>query len=198
MKKNTMFSTLLAAMMLASTGGAKAESHLLYKDVKLVKRDAKKVEIRVNQPNGGAMNVELTDNQGISVYQGTVKSGENIVKLFDLNALPNGEYTLNCNNEAFWSVQRFQIKDGNVEINQNSYQEANAPAVKLNGQNRFEVVSKNALATTVTITNNTGEVMYDGKLTESTVFNLDRLTTGEYRFEFNVGNAAFRKYVSVK
>ncbi|MCU0339681.1 MAG: hypothetical protein MUE30_07340 [Spirosomaceae bacterium] len=198
MKKNTMLSTLFAAMMLASTGGAMAENHLLYKDVKLVKRDAKKVEIRVNQPKGGVMDVELTDNQGVSVYRGTVKSGENIVKLFDLNALPNGEYTLNCTNEAFWSVQRFNIKNGAVEINQDSYQEASAPTVKLYGQNRFEVVSKNALATTITITNNTGEVMYDGKLTEGTVFNLDRLTTGEYRFEFSVGQAIFRQYVSVK
>lgn len=193
-----MLSTLLAAMMLASTGGAMAENHLLYKDVKLVKRDAKKVEIRVNQLKGGIIDVELTDNQGTNVYKGTVKSGENIVKLFDLNALPNGEYDLKCSNAEFWSTQRFSIKNGNIEISENSYKEASAPAIESYAANRFEVVTANTHAVTVSIYDRSGELMYDGALSAANRFNLDRLLSGEYRFEFTVGDATFRKFVTVK
>ncbi|WP_298357647.1 hypothetical protein, partial [Runella sp.] len=67
MKKNTVLSTVLAAMMLATAGNASAETHLLTKDVKLVKRDTKKVEVKINQPNVGELDVKLKDIEGVTV-----------------------------------------------------------------------------------------------------------------------------------
>lgn len=124
MKKNTMLLSIFAAMFFVSTGNAMAESHLFTKDVKIVKRDAKKVEVRVNQPNVGILDVELRDKEGVLIYEGEIKGGENVATQFNLNALPSGEYTLNCFNNNFWSSQQLSISNGNIEINENSYKES--------------------------------------------------------------------------
>lgn len=200
MKKNTMLSTVLAAMMLATAGNAMAETHLLTKDVKLVKRDTKKVEVKINQPIVGKLDVQLTDNEGVVVYEGTLKGEEKVSTQLNLNALPNGEYALNCSNDNFWSSQRLTIKDGNLEINENSYQEALTPKIEAFAVNRFEVTTsnKNLADLGVTITNNKGEVIYEGYLSSGNRFNLSHLQTGEYAFEFTVANKSFKQFVKVK
>lgn len=200
MKKNTVLSTVLAAMMLATAGNASAETHLLTKDVKLVKRDTKKVEVKINQPNVGELDVKLKDIEGVTVYAGSIKGGENVSTQFNLNALPNGEYVLNCSNDGFWSSQHLSIKNGNVEINENSYQESLAPKVEAIALNRFEVTPllKNVADMAVAITNNTGELVYDGYLSSGSRFNLGHLPSGEYAFEFTIGDKTFKKYVKVK
>jgi hypothetical protein len=76
MKKNTVLSTVLAAMMFATAGNASAETHLLTKDVKLVKRDTKKVEVKINQPNVGELDVKLKDIEGVTVYEGSIKGAK--------------------------------------------------------------------------------------------------------------------------
>lgn len=200
MKKNTVLSTVLAAMMFATAGNASAETHLLTKDVKLVKRDTKKVEVKINQPNVGELDIKLKDNEGVTVYEGSIKGGENVSTQFNLNALPNGEYVLNCSNDGFWSSQHLSIKNGSVEINENSYQESLTPKIEVIGLNRFEVtpVTKNVADMAVAITDNTGELVYEGYLSSGSRFNLGHLPTGEYAFEFTVADKSFKQYVKVK
>ena len=200
MKKNTVLSTVLAAMMLATAGNASAETHLLTKDVKLVKRDTKKVEVKINQPNVGELDIQIKDNDGVTVYAGTIKGGENVSTQFNLNALPNGEYVLNCSNKGFWSSQHLAIKNGSVEINENSYQEALSPKVEGIGLNRFEVtpVNKNVADMGVSILDNTGALVYEGYLSSGSRFNLGHLPSGDYTFELTVADKSFKKYVKVK
>lgn len=200
MKKNTMLLSIFAALFFVSTGNAMAESHLFTKDVKIVKRDTKKVEVRVNQLNVGVLDVELKDKEGVLVYSGELQGGENVATQFNLNALPNGEYTLNCSNENFWSSQQLAITNGNVEINENSYKEALAPKVETIAINRFEVVTtnKNLADMEVTIADRTGEVVYNGYLSAASRFNLGHLPSGEYSFEFGVADKSFKQFVKVK
>lgn len=197
MKKNTMLSTVLAAMLLASTGGAYAESHLMSKDVKLVKRASKKIELRINQPQVGKLHVELKNEEGANVYAGMVENGENVVKLFDLNALPNGIYTLNCSNDIFWSSQQLSIKNGEINIEPATYEEITAPSIEQYATNRFKVNTTNA-TTKVSIYKLNGELVYEGSLSAGNHFDLNRLTTGQYRFEFNLNDIYFSKFVRVK
>ncbi len=200
MKKNTMLLSIFAAMFFVSTGNAMAESHLFTKDVKIVKRDAKKVEVRVNQQNVGVLDVELKDKEGVLIYSGEIKGGENVSTQFNLNALPNGEYLLNCSNNNFWSLQKLTIANGNVEINENTYQEVLSPTVESIALNRFEVTTnnKNVADLEVSIANRAGEVVYTGYLSNANRFNLNHLPTGEYSFEFTVANKSFKQYVNVK
>jgi hypothetical protein len=195
-----MLSTVLSAMMLATAGNAMAETHLLTKDVKLVKRDTKKVEVKINQPIVGKLDVQLTDNEGVVVYEGTLKGDDNVSTQLNLNALPNGEYTLNCSNDNFWSLQRLSIKDGNLEINDNSYQEALTPKIETIAPNRFEVITanKNLADLGVAITDLSGEVIYTGYLSSGNRFDLNKLPVGEYAFEFTVANKSFKQFVKVK
>ncbi|MFN4146473.1 MAG: hypothetical protein ACK4GN_11665 [Runella sp.] len=200
MKKNTMLSTVLAAIMFASAGSAMAESHLLTKDVKVVKRAAKKVEVRVNQPNTGTLEVVLKDNEGTTVHTGKIQGGENMVTLFNLNSLPNGQYTLSCANASFWSAQNLVIKNGEVEIVENTYQEAFKPSVEEIGNNRFAVTTfnKNVADMPVIISDLQGETLYSGYLSTANRYNLNNLPAGEYVFEFAVGDKSFKQYVKVK
>jgi hypothetical protein len=107
---------------------------------------------------------------------------------------------LNCSNDGFWSSQHLSIKNGNVEINENSYQESLAPKVESFALNRFEVtpVTKNIADMAVAITGSNGELVYDGYLSSGSRFNLGHLPTGEYAFEFTVADKTFKKYVKVK
>lgn len=200
MKKNTMLLSIFAALFFVSTENAMAESHLFTKDVKIVKRDAKKVEVRVNQQNVGVLEVELKDKEGVLIYAGEIKGGENVSTQFNLNALPNGEYMLNCSNDNFWSLQKLTIANGNVEINENTYQEVLPPTVENVALNRFEVKTnnKNVADLEVSIANRAGEVVYTGYLSNANRFNLNHLPTGEYSFEFTVANKSFKQYVNVK
>lgn len=200
MKKNTMLLSIFAAMFFVSTGNAMAESHLFTKDVKIVKRDAKKVEVRVNQPNVGILDVELRDKEGVLIYEGEIKGGENVATQFNLNALPSGEYTLNCFNNNFWSSQQLSISNGNIEINENSYKESLAPKVEMIAINRFEVstVVKNVADMEVIIADRAGEVVYKGYLSTASRFNLGHLPSGEYSFEFVVADKSFKQFVNVK
>lgn len=200
MKNNTMLSTVLAAMMMVSAGSAMAETHLLTKDVKLVKRDNKKIEVKVNQPNVGKLDVELKDKDGVVLYAGVIKGGENITTQFNLNALPNGEYLLNCSNAGFWSLQHLSIKNGSIEINEQSYQEAMTPKVEVFAANRFEVITanKNIADMAVAIVDNFGETVYSDYLSAGNKFNLSHLPTGEYTFELTVANKTFKQFVKVK
>jgi len=200
MKKNTMLSTVLAAMMMVSAGSAMAETHLLTKDVKVVKRDNKKIEVKVNQPNVGKLDVELKDKDGVVLYAGTIKGGENITTRFNLNALPNGEYLLNCSNADFWSLQQLSIKNGSIDINEDSYQEAVTPKVEAFAANRFEVTTsnKNVADMTVVITDTFGEIVYSNYLSAGSKFNMSHLPTGDYTFELTVANKSFKKLVTVK
>ncbi|AXE20910.1 hypothetical protein DR864_25800 [Runella rosea] len=187
-------------MFFVSTGNAMAESHLFTKDVKIVKRDAKKVEVRVNQPNVGILDVELRDKEGVLIYEGEIKGGENVATQFNLNALPSGEYTLNCFNNNFWSSQQLSISNGNIEINENSYKESLAPKVEMIAINRFEVstVVKNVADMEVIIADRAGEVVYKGYLSTASRFNLGHLPSGEYSFEFVVADKSFKQFVNVK
>ncbi len=200
MKKNTMLLSIFATLFFVSTGNAMAESHFLNKDVKIVKRDTKKVEVRVNQLNVGELDVELKDKEGVLIYTGSIKGGENVATQFNLNALPNGEYILNCSNNNFWSSQQLAITNGNVEINENSYQEVLAPKIEKLDINRFEVITanKNMADLGVSIVNRAGEVVYTGYLSYANRFNLSHLPSGEYAFEFTVADKSFTQYVKVK
>ena len=200
MKKITMLSTVFAAMMLATAGTASAETHLLTKDVKLVKRDTKKVEVKINQPNVGVLDVVIKDIDGVVVHEGIFEVNEGVSTQLNLNALPNGEYVMSCSNDNFWSAQTLFIKNGNVEIDENSYKEAVLPKVEAFAVNRFEVstTNKNVADMSVAISDLAGNSIYSGYLSAGSRFNLSHLPAGEYAFEFTVADKSFKKFVKVK
>jgi len=97
-------------------------------------------------------------------------------------------------------MQRLIIKDGNLTIVDDSYQEATMPVVENYATNRFSIklINKNVADMNVAIYDRTGEIVYTGYLSNASRFNLDKLPAGEYRFEFGIANASFTKYVKVK
>jgi hypothetical protein len=196
MKTFQTTATLLAAMMLTNATSVWAESHRLSNDTKVVKRSAKSVELRVNQPKSDELTVEIKDQQGVVVYSGAVTNPANATRIFDLQKLPNGLYFVVCSSGSFWSSQQFVV-NGQVEVVENSYQELQAPTIKTLGANRFEVLINNP-DVIVTITNRHGEVVYQDALAKGRVFNLDNMLSGDCRFDFNINNRYFTQFVSVK
>jgi hypothetical protein len=201
MKKNTVFSVLLAAALLATTGGSyAAKSHLKPNDVKLVKRDAKKVAIRVNTPTTAALDVTFSDLNGQVLYTGTIEGNLSNVKQLDLASLPNGEYVVTCDNADFWCSQRLTIEKGEVKIDEASYQEFAQPTLRTYGDNLFEVKPNvtNIADVAVTIVDNQNEVVYQGNLSQGRRFNLNRLPSGDYKFSFVAGSKELDQTVKIK
>jgi hypothetical protein len=197
MKTIKITATLLAAMMFANATSVLAESHHLLKDTKVVKRSAKSVELRVNQPKTDELTVEIIDLQGVIMYSGSVSNPASAIKVFDLQKLPNGLYFVVCSNSTFWSSQQLLVNGEQVEVVDNSYQELQTPTLRALEGNRFEVLSHNPNIF-VTITDRHGEVVYNDFLAKGRVFNLGNLLSGDCRFDFSINNRSFTQFVSIK
>jgi hypothetical protein len=197
MKKNTMLSTtLLAAVILASTGNADAKSHLDVK-VKLVKTQAKKLRVLTTENTQKNVNVTIQNEAGDVFYSGRVSGVENAGREFNLAALPDGAYVMNFSSESFFSTQRVNIQNGNLRIEEGSYQETTKPQFRAYGANHVEIMSDMA-DMSIVINDFRGEEVYRGSLAQGRHFDLSKLTNGQYQFVLTVQGYQFVETVTVK
>jgi|GEM_PF-6466119 len=187
--------TLLAAVILAHTGSVAAKSHLDVK-VKLVKTQAKKLRVLATETTNNNVNVTLQNEAGEVLYSGQVAGVENVGREFNLAALPDGNYAMNFSNDSFFCTQRVKIQNGNLTIEEGTYQELLKPQVKAYGLNRVEVMSDVANMQ-VRINDATGEEVYDGKIAQGRYFDLNLLGSGSYTFVFVVEGQTFTETINV-
>lgn len=197
MNKNTILSTtLFAALLLANTTGAEAKSHALDVKVKFVKTNAKKLRVMTNEINKNNLEVSLRNEAGDILYSGNLSVSQLESKQFDLTALPDGTYSLTVNGQAFYSTQRVKIQNGNLSIEADTYEEVLKPTLNVYGVNRLEVAGINA-GTYISIRDAYGEEVYHAMAGNSRRFDLSKLASGAYTFEFALDNKQFTETVNV-
>ncbi len=189
-----LLSTLAAAMLMTNATVSEARTHALDVKVKFVKSDSKKLRVVANQPNG-SLNVNLYNESGELLYSGQVQTIENLGKQFDLSALADGKYSLTVSGDTFSSTQRVVIKDGNLTIDTESYNETVKPEVKPLAKNQF-VIALN-VPTSITITDVYGEEVYSAVANESKRYDLNTLPSGKYVLTFVIGGSVFTETVTV-
>ena len=187
--------TLLAAVILAHTGSVAAKSHLDVK-VKLVKTQAKKLRVLTTETTNNNVNVTLQNEAGETLYSGQVTGVQNVGREFNLAALPDGNYAMNFSNDSFFGTQRVKIQNGNLAIEEGTYQEVLKPQVKTYGLNRVEVLSDVA-AMQVRINDAAGEEVYSGTIAQGRYFDLNLLGSGRYTFVFVVEGHEFTETINV-
>jgi hypothetical protein len=193
-KKIMLLSTLLTALLMTNATVSEARTHALDVKVKFVKSDSKKLRVVANQPNG-LLNVSLYNESGELLYAGQVQAIENLGKQFDLSALPDGKYSLTVSGSTFRSTQRVAIKDGNLLIDTESYNEVLKPEVKNWSKNQFVIVL--TVPTSITITDEYGEELYSAVANESKRYDLSTLPNGKYLLTFIIGDSQFTETVNV-
>ena len=197
MNKNTILSaTLFAALLLANTTGAEAKSHALDVKVKFVKTNAKKLRVMANEISKNNLEIILRNEAGEILYSGNVSAKQLEGKQFDLNALPDGTYSMTVNGQAFYSTQRVKIQNGDLIIEAGSYEEVLKPTLNVYAQNRVEVAGINA-GTYITIRDAFGEQVYGEMAGASRRFDLRNLASGAYTFAFALDNQQFTEIVNV-
>jgi hypothetical protein len=193
-KKIMLLSTLVAAMLMTNATVSEARTHALDVKVKLVKSASKKLRVVANQPSG-LLNVSLYNESGELLYSGQVQTIENLGKQFDLTALADGKYSLTVGGDTFNSTQRVVIKDGNLTIDTESYNETVKPEVKPLAKNQFIVAL--SVPTSITITDVYGEELYSAVVNESKRYDLSTLPSGKYVLTFVIGGSLFTETVNV-
>jgi hypothetical protein len=193
-KKIMLLSTLLTALLMTNATVSEARTHALDVKVKLVKSDGKKLRVVANQPSG-SLNVNLYNESGELLYSGQVQTIENLGKQFDLTALPDGKYSLTVSGSTFSSTQKVAIKDGNLTIDTESYNETLKPEVRTLAKNQFVIAL--TVPTSITITDVYGEELYSAVANESKRYDLSTLPSGKYVLTFVIGGNLFTETVNV-
>ena len=173
---------------------SEARTHALDVKVKFVKSASKKLRVVANQPSG-LLNVNLYSESGELLYSGQVQTIENIGKQFDLSALPDGKYSLTVGDSTFSSTQQVAIKDGNLTIDTESYNETLKPEVKPWAKNQFIIAL--TVPTSITIADAFGEELYSAVANKSKRYDLSTLPSGKYVLTFVVGSSLFTETVNV-
>ncbi len=189
-----LLSTLLTALLMTNATVSEARTHALDVKVKFVKSDGKKLRVVANQPSG-LLNVSLYNESGELLYSGQVQAIENLGKRFDLSALADGKYSLTVTGGTFSSTQQVAIKDGNLTINTDSYNETLKPEVKPLAKNQFIIAV--SVPTSITITDLLGEELYSAVANESKRYDLSTLPNGQYQITFIIGDSMFTETVKV-
>ena len=199
MKKNTIISAALVAVMLASTVGTFANVHRVKSTISAATVEGKKLNVVANRPEASAVRVEIRDAFGIAQYDGTENSGQ-FNKQYNLAALAEGNYTLTLSTDQWVSVQPFSIAGANVLLSTANYQEVVKVAVAQLVNNRFVVQAntKNVPLLGVSLVNSYGEVVHTDTVTEAKQFNLNKLPKGKYAFVVSLGNKEITQNVVVK
>ncbi len=189
-----LLSTLLTALLMTNATVSEARTHTLDVKVKFVKSDGKKLRVVANQPSG-LLNVSLYNESGELLYAGQVQAIENLGKRFDLSALADGKYSLTVTGGTFSSTQQVAIKDGNLTIDTDSYNETLKPEIKPLAKNQFTIAL--TVPTSITITDLYGQELYSAVANESKRYDLSTLPNGQYQITFIIGGSMFTETVKV-
>ena len=199
MKKNTIISAALAAVMLASTVGTFANGHRVKPTTSAATVEGKKLNVTANRPEASAVRIEIKDANGLTVHNDVEKSGQ-FKKQYNVAALPEGNYTVTLSTDQWMSVQPFGILGANVVLDAANYQEIVRVEVVQMDKNTYTVLAntKNVPLLDVNITNSYGEVVHTNTVTEAKRFNLNKLPKGNYTFSVSLGSKEFTQNVTVK
>ena len=199
MKKNTIISAALAAVMLASTVGTFANVHRVKPTTSTATVEGKKLSVMANRPEAKAVRVEIRDADGVALHSGVENSGQ-FRKQYNLAALAEGNYTLTLSTDQWVSVQPFSIAGANVVLDAANYQEVVMVEVVQVDKNTYTVLAntKNVPLLDINILNSYGEIVHTNSVTEAKRFNLNQLPKGVYTFLVSLGSKEFTHKVDVK
>ncbi len=176
--------------------------------VRVLKSENKKFELYIpaNLPLGSSrVIVSVTDADGNVLYNGPVKqrNGQNLAKpavLFNFNSLPDGDYKLTAEADAWYYSQNIAVNGNALTINEQSACQLSLPTVTTYAPNKIEVVmsSQNVKNLNIWLYNADNELVYNNVLIAGRGrFDLNSLPVGNYNLAVGSTDKQFNKLVSI-
>jgi hypothetical protein len=152
---------------------------------------SKKASVTLYNFEEGKYNLTIEGAKGV-YYDALLESAEGFAKVFDLNNLEDGEYTLSVKNNKNVETRKFTIKEGEVEV---FYQEKVQPYFSTNGS-KARLILPNTYGNSVDIKviDQAGDALYSTQ--ENTdavhkVFDFSEVASGNYTVNVKAGGNNF-------
>ena len=176
--------------------------------VTVLKSEKKKFELYIpaNLPLGNSrVSVSVTDADGNVLYNGQLKQNgsQNVAKpaaLFNFNNLPDGDYKLTAEADAWYYSQNLTVNGNELILNEQSASQLSLPTVAEYAPNKIDVtmLTQNVKELNVWLYNADNELVYNNVLTGGRGrFDLNSLPVGDYSLTIGSTDKQFSRPVSI-
>lgn len=109
--------------------------------------------------------ISLEDERGYVLLSEKVKKTSSFGKIFNLQNLPEGKYTLNINTQTRKTIQPIQLIEGNIIIDESKRKVVFHPVIRQNG-NHLDIswLANRISSVKVTIQHNSGATVFEDKI----------------------------------
>lgn len=185
-------------MVIVSTAGFSQERKT---NVSVEAIGTKTVVFHTNMQGSTGTKVQLRDVRGKVLHSEMLLNKERVTKKFDLNALPDGKYFLEVENEAQFVTIPMEITENGTEVIRNDEVVINKPVLRQNGE-LIDIIlpEEDTAGLKVVIFDNKSHMIYKESLEGSQTlrrYNLSQLEKGDYLFRISQGGRKFKTLVSV-
>jgi virulence-associated protein VagC len=101
--------------------------------VKVKKVGAKTIALYTSQQGAGKTHVKLKDQNGLVLHEIVSKNDKEVTKKLDLTVLPNGDYSIEVENEASFVATPLRLEANQVFIQQTDQVVIIKPVIRQNG-----------------------------------------------------------------
>ena len=163
---------------------------------------AKVVSVQAQGLGNSETKVQIKNENGVILHQLVADNSDKYVKRLDLTALPEGNYTLELENETSFTATPIKLEAEVAKVMSQDQIMIIKPVVRQNG-NMLDLIMTGDTATSVDVT------IYDGNLkpvfketvdgsTELRRYDLSRLGNGGYRIKLNARGKEFIQFVALR
>ncbi|MBL6446276.1 hypothetical protein JMN32_08150 [Fulvivirga sp. 29W222] len=171
--------------------------------IKVTSYDLKKFFVIIKNTDSSKVNVVLKDGNNFSLYKETYINSDEYLKGFDLQSLPDGEYTLEIENNQRIEMFALSIINNKLSINKDSRLVIHKPSINQNG-NKVDVALQKLQEAPLklSILDNTNDIIFEdtladnGNLTKR--YDMSRLGPGSYTMRIDIAGKLFSQSIRIQ
>lgn len=170
--------------------------------VKVTSYDAKKFFVIVKGVEAAPVQISLKDTQDFELFNETYKRGDDYLKGFDLESLPDGEYFLEIENSQNLQVFTLSIINDKLFIHHDNPVAIARPTIIQRGNKVDVAVLKTGTPLKLSILNMANDIIFQDKVTSSGNLNkrydMSQLDPGNYTLRIDVDGRSFRQHIYIQ
>ncbi|RZJ68783.1 MAG: hypothetical protein EOO50_00980 [Flavobacterium sp.] len=167
--------------------------------------------LRVMGTNGKTVSFSLVEAKDITLslyaannellFSEKVDSNGQINRKYDLNAFPNGTYTLEAESAAKVSTYEITVSNNEAKISEAKAEVKKPMVVNKNGRVSLSIINQRNTPIEITLFDENGVELYtertDAKISLVKMFDFNQVSTGEFTFVTRYANKQFTDTITV-
>ena len=191
-----MKKTLLGALIILFTG-----LHASAFEDSLKVNEKKSFDLALSDVSN-ATKITLQDKRDNILFEETIQKGESFTKTFNMELLPEGEYSVEIENATKISVMKLLVNKEEVVMQGDGSQEIYKPVISEKGSSVYLTqFSPQSKPLYVAIYNSRSELVYEGTLSGridlGKVFDFSKTQSGNYRFYMESDGMSYDQLVYI-